>query len=80
MKNLNFIKLTIFTFLASLAGSSIADVALTTDGKVPGKPFQNLQTQVDDLQNQINAIELTSGPQGIKGDKGDTGAQGSQGI
>jgi hypothetical protein len=29
------------------------DLTLTDDGKVPGKPFQALQEQIDDLQQQI---------------------------
>lgn len=49
----------------------------------PGNPFntiwtlfQDLQTQITALQDQVNTIELTPGPQG---EKGDTGAQGPQG-
>jgi len=51
-----------------------ADVPLTSDGKVPGQPFDALQTQVDDLQSQINTIELTPGPQGEPGVPGADGA------
>ena len=40
------------------------DVNLTSDGKVPGKPFEVLQLQVDNLQQQINNIQLIPGPEG----------------
>lgn len=76
MKNLSINKTLVFGFLMILASNSMADVALTADGKVPGTPFKYLQDQID-------TIELTPGPQGIqglKGDKGDTGAQGPQGL
>ena len=37
--------------VAAQTGPSTAqDVQLTTDGKVPGKPFQVLQDQIDSLQ------------------------------
>jgi len=39
-----------------------------------------VETRTASLQNQIDTIQLTPGPQGPKGDKGDTGAQGAQGI
>jgi hypothetical protein len=32
------------------------DLTLTTDGKVPGKPFEALQQQIDALQIQINDV------------------------
>lgn len=44
-----------------------------------GNPFNNLQNQVDDLQQQINTIELTPGPQGPQGDVGPVGPQGETG-
>lgn len=34
---------------------ALADVALTTEGKVPGKPFVFLQEQIDDLVNALAA-------------------------
>jgi hypothetical protein len=34
------------------------DVVLTSDGKVPGKPFQALQQQIDELQQQIDDIHV----------------------
>lgn len=58
----------------------------SSDGKVPGKPFEYLQQQVDGLQNQIDTIELTPGPPGPQGEvgpigpKGDTGDTGLQGL
>jgi parallel beta-helix repeat protein len=34
-----------------------ADVSLTSDGKVPGQPFQYLQNQVTDLQGRVAELE-----------------------
>lgn len=51
------------------------DIGLTPDGKVPGNPF-------DYLQQQIDLLESTPGPQGPKGlvgSKGPTGDKGSNG-
>lgn len=45
-----------------------AQVDLTSDGKVPGKPFQDLQNQINNLQNQINNIP--AGPPGPAGADG----------
>lgn len=46
-----------------------ADIPLSTEGKVPAGPFQ-------DLQNQIDAIELIPGPQGPQGPQGPAGPPG----
>lgn len=54
-----------------------ADIPLTSDEKIPGKPFEDLWKAIADLKNQLNNIQLTPGP---KGDKGDIGPQGIQGI
>ena len=44
-----------------------------------GNPFNALQNQVDSLQQQINTIELTPGPQGPQGPEGPQGPPGPQG-
>jgi hypothetical protein len=36
-----------------------ADVALTSDGKVPGTPFQTLQSEIDQLNTNLHNIQLT---------------------
>lgn len=51
---------------------SAANVELTPDGKVPGKPFEILQQQIDILQQ-------TPGPQGPQGEQGPPGPQGPPG-
>ena len=63
------------------------DVKLTTEGNVPGKPFDylqqqidDLQQQIDDLQQQINTIELTPGPAGPEGPQGHAGPAGADGA
>jgi PKD repeat protein len=56
-----------------------ADVNLTSEGKVPGQPFQVLQDQVDQLRLDLENIELTPGPQGPQGLQGEQGPQGQQG-
>ena len=62
-----------------------ADVTLTSDGKVPGTPFQALQQQIDQLKTQLQNIQLTPGPPGPTGAtgagiQGIAGVQGIQGI
>ena len=49
------------------------------DSMAQGNPFDALQGQVDGLQQQINTIETTPGPQGDTGPQGETGPQGPQG-
>jgi len=49
-------------------------------GKRHGKPFVKLQGQIDNLQQQINTIELTPGPQGETGPQGPQGIQGGTGA
>lgn len=71
-----------FCFVAAIVtlwGKAFADVPLTADGKVPGQPFQYLQNQLNDLQNQINNVELKPGPQGPPGEMGPQGQQGLPG-
>ena len=57
-----------------------ADVSLTSDGKVPGSPFQNLQSQIDQLKIQLQNIQLTPGPQGPQGLVGPAGPAGPAGV
>ena len=64
--------ITIAVFILAMGSAFAADVGLTTDGKVPGKPFEYLQQQID-------AIELLPGPPGPQGPAGPTGAEGLQG-
>jgi hypothetical protein len=56
-----------------------ADVSLTSDGKVPGTPFQNLQSEINQLNTKLSNIQLTPGPQGPQGPTGPTGATGQAG-
>ena len=44
-------------FVFSLSILANADVALTQDVEVPGKPFEYLQQQIDYLQQQIDDLE-----------------------
>jgi hypothetical protein len=53
--------------------SYAADVSLTSDGKVPSQPFQNLQQQIDQLNLQLQNIQLIPGPQGPMGPAGPAG-------
>jgi hypothetical protein len=69
------------SFIFCVISIAIAgDVTLTTDNKVPGKPFEELQQQIDLLSQQIEEIELIPGPQGEPGIQGIEGEQGIQGI
>lgn len=44
-----------------------------------GQPFKDVQNQINDLQQQMNTIELTPGPQGPQGEPGPVGPQGPKG-
>ena len=60
----------------------VAPVAAQLPAKSPlpsGKPFENIWTLLQDLQNQIKNIQLTPGPQGIQGPAGPAGATGATG-
>ncbi len=57
-----------------------ADVSLTTDGKVPGLPFQNLQGQIDQVKTELLNIQLAPGPQGPMGPAGPAGPAGATGA
>ncbi len=66
--------LILFAFMILTMGNSFAkNVNPTSEGKVPGKPFQYLQEQIDNIQ-------LTPGPPGPQGPQGEPGPQGIQGI
>jgi len=45
-----------------------------------GSALAGIKDEISDLQNQIDTIELTPGPQGEKGDQGDTGDTGLTGA
>jgi hypothetical protein len=64
-----------------VAITCIATLALSLQAKsqTQGGPFQELQDQIDDLQEQIENIELTPGPQGESGQQGIPGIQGETG-
>ena len=53
---------------------------LPTETPAQGRPFDELQNQVDDLQTQIDTVELTPGPQGEQGTQGVQGPTGSPGL
>jgi len=75
-----------FLFLAVLVlyvpalAFAAPDVSLTSEGKVPGTPFANLQQQVDSIKTDLVNIELKPGPQGGPGPAGATGPAGPQGL
>jgi len=45
-----------------------------------GQPFQALQSQIDQLKNTLQNIQLAPGPQGPAGEKGATGLAGAAGL
>ena len=45
-----------------------------------GRPFKQLNHRIDNIQEQIDAIESGTGSQGPEGPAGETGAQGPQGV
>lgn len=66
----------------------LSGTALAADGKTNQSRIQGVEADIKDLQNQINTIQLTpgpegpqgpAGPEGPKGEKGDPGAAGPQG-
>jgi hypothetical protein len=88
--------LSVVTMVVVLMLTTMIPVAQAAGTQPSGTPFQALWDAINgttskfaDLQQQINNIQLTPGPQGPKGDtgaqgpqgvKGDTGATGPQGI
>ena len=66
----------VFVLVFLLSSFAYADVGLTSDGKVPGKPFEYLQQQID----EIELFEGPAGPAGPQGELGLTGPQGKQGL
>lgn len=74
--------LLLIVFLFCIPSIVFSDVALTSDGKVPGTPFVVLQQQIDQLTQQLLNIQLTPGPQGpigLTGPEGPMGPMGPQG-
>jgi len=65
--------------IAAFATNAIAKNEPKTP-KVSGAVFQNLQSQVDALEQELHTIELTPGPQGPQGPQGATGPQGPTGT
>ncbi|MFH1391192.1 MAG: hypothetical protein ABIH20_02665 [Candidatus Diapherotrites archaeon] len=65
--------------------ASLLIIGASTYGGTNGKPFEEIWNAIDNLQNQINNIELTTGPigppgeQGSQGEQGPTGSEGPQG-
>ncbi|CAB1057870.1 hypothetical protein D1BOALGB6SA_2626 [Olavius sp. associated proteobacterium Delta 1] len=62
---MNFNRLGIISLIAAVVFvlplfAAAQDVVLRSDGKVRGRPFKVLQQQIDDLQQQINAIQDNS--------------------
>ena len=64
--------------IAFLAGTVTTSFASATTAS--GTPFDQLRAAIQDLQNQINNIQLTPGPQGPQGAPGSQGPQGLQGL
>jgi hypothetical protein len=60
-----FLTLSITTFISIfLIGTTLVtagDVGLTDDGKVPGKPFVELQNQIDELRERLDSIQVNAG-------------------
>jgi len=52
----------------------------TNNGPPHGQPFQALQEQIDELRQQLEAIQLIPGPEGPQGPQGEQGPQGIQGL
>ena len=55
--NLTVSILTILLLLLPLSAMG-QDLTLTKEGKIPGRPFEALQEQIDDLQQQILDLQL----------------------
>ncbi|MGB8215765.1 MAG: hypothetical protein WCE94_00525 [Candidatus Methanoperedens sp.] len=78
--------LSVVTMLVVLMLTTMIPVVQAAGTQPSGTPFQAIWDAINattikiaDLQQQINNIQLTPGPQGPVGPKGDTGAIGSQG-
>lgn len=55
---MRYLTITVLTLLIS-SHLLASDVSLTTDGKVPGKPFQVMQEQIDSLNVRVAANEAS---------------------
>ena len=80
MINKKILATIIATILATaILGSVQFASAADNDNKNRPGP-KEIWSAIDSLQNQLNKIKLTPGPQGLVGPQGSTGAQGSQGL
>ena len=70
----------ILAIIAAFTVGSIATSGVAYAAEKPnGTPFQALWDAIDSLQNQIDDISSTSGPQGEQGEPGPQGEQGEPG-
>lgn len=70
MKQLKLLATIAVVFLAGTISTS----TLASADPDNGKPFQNLQNEINNLQNEIANIQLTPGPAGPPGPPGPSGA------
>lgn len=70
MKQLKLLATIAVVFLAGTISTS----TLASADPDNGKPFQNLQNEINNLQNEIANIQLTPGPTGPPGPPGPSGA------
>ena len=71
----------ILAIIAAFTVGSIATSGVAYAAEKPnGTPFQALWDAIDSLQNQIDDISSTSGPQGEQGEPGPQGEQGEPGT
>ena len=78
----SFVGVTVITAAMLLISTPAFSDSKRNSHKRDGKPFAVLSTQINQLQEQVNTIQLTPGPQGETGPagpKGDTGLTGATG-
>ena len=51
--------LSVLIFLTGTSLLNASDLVLTQDGKVSGKPFEELQIQINEIKDQINSLQLS---------------------
>ena len=73
MKQLKLLATIAVVFLAGTISTS----TLASADPDNGKPFQNLQNEINNLQNEIAHIQLTPGPAGPQGPAGPPGPSGA---
>lgn len=59
------------TTIITIPAMAVKDETVTSNGQ----PFLEIWTAINNLQNQINNIQLTPGPQGPKGDPGSSSCE-----